>query len=293
VRIAWSVLNDIVYPENFDSLELLSSYYNLEKARKALSDFGLTTLPAKPAVAHAIITDELGLNPLGDGEIYFAPLGTFYLPAATPQAQVPASFNVGAVAHALGHEAVEELVWQGAPAPAPEYGPDHDPDWNSARHVARSMVEGIADYLGVAASEDPRWFDHSLQQGAAARALDTIRCSSPDMLEALPADDLPAYNPYALGTVLAGALWESSQAGVQLSAQGVLAALPVLGSRALAAQGKLTVGAVLDALVASADPARKADLCGLFYNRFLKLSVKSGDLPSCAQVTPTLHTECQ
>jgi hypothetical protein len=294
VQIAWSVLNDIVYPENFDSLELLSDYYNLEKARTALANWGSTTLPARLAVAHADIKDDSGLSPLADGELYYTPLATFYLPAATPRAQIPASFNVGAVAHALAHEAVEEQIWKGAPLAAPELGPDHDPLWNSARHIARSLAEGIADYLGVAVSEDPRWFDHSLQQGAATRALDTIRCSSPDMLEALPADDAQTpYDPYPLGTVLAGALWESSQSGVQLSAKGVLAALPDLGQRALAAQGKLTIGAILDALVLNADPQRKADLCGLFYNRFAKLSVKSGDLPACAQVTPVDHPECQ
>src|SRR5207244_171818 len=129
-------------------------------------------LPARPVVAHADIQDESGLSPLAEGELYYPPLATFYLPRPSPQAQVPASVNLGAVTHALAHEAIEELVWGGAPLPAPELGPDHDATWNSARHVARSMSEGIADFLGSAAANDPRWFDHSLQQVAATRALD-------------------------------------------------------------------------------------------------------------------------
>jgi hypothetical protein len=297
VHLAWSVIDDIVRPENFDSLELLSAYYNLEQARKQFAIFAPSLkLPAKPVVAHAAIADESGLSPLGLGELYYPPLAGFYLPRPGTQEQVPASMNLGAVAHALAHEAVEELVWGGAPVPAPELGADHDPLWNSARHVARSMTEGIADFLGSAATNDARWFDHSLQQVSATRALDQdpVPCSTPEMLEALPVDDArDGYNPYSLGTVLAAALWQSSLVGVQISATGVLAALPDIGARAQAAGGQLTVGAVLDALVANADVSRKPDLCGLFYNRFARLSLQSGDLPACAKVVPVSHPECQ
>jgi hypothetical protein len=297
VHLAWSVIDDIVRPENFDSLELLSAYYNLEQARKQFAIFAPSLkLPAKPVVAHAAIADETGLSPLGLGELYYPPLAGFYLPRPGTQEQVPASMNLGAVAHALAHEAVEELVWGGAPLPAPELGPAHDPLWNSARHVARSMTEGIADFLGSAATNDARWFDHSLQQTSATRALDQnpVPCSTPEMLKALPIDDLPdGYNPYPLGTVLAAALWQSSLVGVQISAAGVLAALPDIGARAQAAGGQLTAGAVLDALVANADASRKPDLCGLFYNRFAKLSLQTGDLPACAGVVPVSHPECQ
>jgi hypothetical protein len=296
VQLTWSLLNDIVYPENFDSLELLSAYYNLEQARKQFTIFlPSLKLPARPVVAHADIQDESGLSPLGLGELYYPPLGGFYLPRPSKQEQVPASVNLGAVAHALAHLAVEELVWAGAPLPAPELGPDRDVDWNSARHVARSMTEGIADFLGTAAANDARWFDHSLQQTAATRALDTTRCGSQEMLEALPANDdaLLPYDPYPLGTVLAAALWEASQSGPQILAAGVLRSLPDLGVRAKAAGGKLTVGEVLDALVAGADADRKPDLCGLFYNRFARLSLRSGDLPACLKIVPIAHPECQ
>ena len=292
VNLAWSILNDIVYPENFDSLELLSGYYNLEKARKTFAEYGLTDLPAMPIVAHAQLLDERGLSPIPAGELYYPPLATFYFPvSATPDGQLPLVFNLGAMAHALGHEAVSELAWGGTPVPAPELGP-HDAASNSSRHVSLSLAEGIADYLGVAVSQDPRWFDHSEQQRAATRALDTLRCSSPDMLQALPVDDEQVpYDPVPLGTVLAGALWESSQAGVQISAKGVFAALPDIGRKPQAGGGQLTVALVLDVLVARAADERKPDLCGLFLNRFAQLSITS--LPSCSGVTVAPHAECQ
>src|SRR6185503_1596236 len=44
VQLTWNTLNDIVYPEDFDSLELLSTYYNMEKARTAVADWGLGSL---------------------------------------------------------------------------------------------------------------------------------------------------------------------------------------------------------------------------------------------------------
>lgn len=292
VDLAWHVLNDIVYPENFDSLELLSAYYNLEKVRRAFSDWGLSQVPVRPIVAHASLLDDGGLSPLPQGELYYPPLATFYFPVpSTVDTQLPLVFNLGAMAHAVTHEAVAELVWGGTPVAAPELGPAHDPGWNSARHVARSMAEGLADYLGAAVSDDPRWFDHSEQQRATASALDTVRCSSPDMLQALPADDATVpYNPFPLGTVLAGSLQEASAAGVQVTAAGVLAALPEIASRAQAAGGKLVLAVVLDSLVHKAAPERKPDLCGLFANRFASMSI--GSLPSCSGVTPTVHQEC-
>lgn len=302
VDLTWSILNDIVYPENFDSLELLSSYYNLEKARKQLADWAPKdfTLLAKPVIAHSTLLDDNGLSPMGDGEIYYPPLAGFYLPAATPKAQVPAALNLGAVAHALGHEAFAELVWGGKPVAAPELGAAKDPDWNTARHVTRSMTEGIADYLGVAVSEDSRWFDHSLQQTADSRALDRVRCGDPSMLEALPAsDDSAPYDPYPLGTVLAGALWEATNltdSNVQTMAKGVLGVFSALKDRsaALAAPGQLTLAVVLDTIVTTADDTVKPNLCGLFFNRFAALSVRTGDLPACnAVVAITPDTLCQ
>lgn len=293
VNLSWSVLNDIVYPEDFASLELLSGYYNLEKARlKFQGDFGLATLPAMPIVAHAAVLDDGGLNPIATGELYYPPLATFFFPvASSSDAQLPLVFNPGAVAHALAHEAIAQLVWGGATVAAPETGPAKDPQWNSARHVARSMAEGLADYLGVATTEDTRWFYYSEQQRAATSALDVIRCGSPDMLQALPVDDgVAPYNPYPLGTVLAGALWEASQgSGVQTIAKGVLAALPDIGARVAGDASQLNVALVLDALAKAAAPDQKNELCGLFLNRFAKLSVTS--LPSCSAPVP--HQECQ
>ncbi len=292
VNLAWSVLNDIVYPEDFASLELLSGYYNLEKARGVFRDFGLTALPAMPIVAHASVLDDSGLNPVASGELYYPPLATFFFPVpSSTDVQLPLVFNPGAMAHALGHEAIAQLVWGGAPVAGPETGPANDPAWNSARHVARSMTEGLADYLGVAATGDPRWFDHSEQQRAAQSALDVLRCGTPDMLQALPVDDAVApYVPFPLGTVLAGALWEASQAsGVQTIATGVLLALPDIGARVAGDESQLNVALVLDALVKTAAPEQRNELCGLFLNRFARLSVTS--LPSCSAPVP--HQECQ
>ena len=286
VSVSWNVLNDIVYAEDFESLELISTYYNMEKARKGLADWGLASLPAKPIVAHAALADENGLPPLAAGELYYAPLATFYAPAATPQQQVPSALNLGAVAHALGHEAVEEMVWAGAPTPAPELGTS-----NAARHLARSLAEGIADYLGVAVSLDERWFDHSLQQEPASRALDQIHCSSPDMLYALAVDDAQTpYDPYPLGSVFAGALWELGSPHLQEISIGVLAALGDLGSKAAAAQGTLTIPVILDTLASHAPDDQRIALCGIFLNRFAQVGVKQADLPSCAKATP--RQEC-
>jgi hypothetical protein len=285
VEISWSVLGDIVYPDDFASLELLSTYYNMEKARAELASLGLTSLPVRTIIAHADLANENGVSPLPDGELYYAPMATFFAPATTPQQAVPPAFNLGAVVHALGHQAVEELVWGGAPLPAPEGGTD-----SRAKHIARSLAEGVGDYLGVAISDDPHWFDHSLQLEPAERALDQIHCSSPDMLDALPVDDSVApYDPYPLGSVIASALWEEASATTtQNTSRGVLTALTDLGTRA--ASG-LTLPVILDTLAAHAPDDQRAGLCGIFLNRFQQMGIKPTDLPSCGKAP--LLTECQ
>src|SRR5216110_2728246 len=108
----------------------------MEKARAELAILGLTTLPARQIIAHAELSDENGISPLRDGELYYEPMATFFAPATTAAQQVPPAFNLGAVAHALGHQAVEELVWGGAPLPAPESGTD-----GQAKRVARALAE--------------------------------------------------------------------------------------------------------------------------------------------------------
>ncbi|HUJ25758.1 MAG TPA: hypothetical protein VLW85_07055, partial [Myxococcales bacterium] len=263
----------------------------MEKARTALDGFGLTTLAVKPIVAHATITNEKGLSPLPDGELYYAPLATFFAPAATPLAQVPAAFNLGAVAHALGHEAIEELVWKGAVLPAPELAAGNDAATISARHVSRSMAEGISDYLGVSVADDPRWFDHSLQQDASTRALDSTHCGTPDMLSALSVDDAQApYDPYPLGSVIASCLWDEGSATTnQNTAKGVLQALPALGS--LTASG-LSLAVILDTLAANSPDEQRSDLCGILVNRFAPLQITVADLPTCGAITIVDHEEC-
>ena len=288
VELSWSVLNDIVYPEDFLSLELLSTYYNVEKARSLVQSRwpdGVQFPQARPVVAHADVQDEHGLSPLAAGELYYEPMATFFAPVTTAQQAVPPAFNLGAVVHAFGHQAVQEQVWGGVAVSAPEAGSDP-----AARHLARSLAEGIGDYLGVAVSGDPRWFDHSLQVDSAARALDQIQCSKPEWLAALAVPDASApYDPYPIGSLIAGALWEEASASTeQNTSRGVLSALGDIGTRA--ASG-LTLPIILDGLAAHSPDAQRADLCGLFLNRFAQLGITAADLPSCGK--PTQRTECQ
>ena len=287
VDLAWSELNGIVYPEDFQGLELLTAYFNLESSRSVVAGWGLAPLPAVPVVAHPAIADENGQPVLDEGELYLPALGSFYFPAASATSQLPPVFNLGAVGHALGHQLLQQMVWAGAPAPPPERSSARDGAANIARHLSRSLSEGIADYLGVAISQDPLWFEHSVQQTAAGRDLTVVRCGTTNMLDALAVDDSQVpYDPYPLGTVLAGALWESSQ-DLQISASGVLAALPAIGKTM---QSGLALAPVLDALAAAADDSRKKALCGLLLDRFRSLGIAS--LPSCAGGANPPGTSC-
>jgi hypothetical protein len=249
------------------------------------------SLPPQPIAAHAKLVNEKGLSPLAQGEIYYPPLATFYPPEATRAEQVPAALNLGAVAHALGHQAVEEEVWGGAPvAPAERLGSDAAS--LAAKHLARSIAEGIADYLGTVISANDAWQLQSLTQDAPARTLDQIRCGSPDMLDALSVDDaqLP-YDPYPLGAVLASSLYDEGTVTTQQNtARGLVAALPALGSLAKGAKPP-GLADYLNTIAANAPADQQPDLCGIFINRFAAVGLKDVELPACT--APVTHTECQ
>ena len=294
VDLSFNIANDLVYPEDYNSLELLTAYFNVEQARLKFTAWGGSPLQPALMVAHANIQDENGLNPVGDGELFYPPLGNWYLPASSDLAQLPLVFNLGAVAHALTHQAIAQIVWGGKPLPPAEVQTGKDAATLTARHVARSMTEGLADFFGVAVSSDPSWFNHSVQQTAAGRTLDQIRCSRADMLDALAVDDAQVpYNPYPLGSVIAGALWQVAQLDVPHFSPGVFAALPVMSHSAANNQGRLGLADVLDALAGSALAEYQPALCGLFLNRFRAVGITAANLPSCSgAATPPTDT-CQ
>lgn len=286
VDVAFNLSGNVAYPENLDSLQLVTAFYNLEQSRAAFNTWGLSGLPAALLVLGADVLDENGHAALGASEMYFQPLATHYLPTPRSTTQIPLAMNLGAMAHSLTHQAAALFAWGGAPVAPTDQGPARDPEWNAARHTARSMVEGLADFLAAAVTQDPQWLGHSDQQNAQARALDLLRCGSAEMLTALPLDDAQVpYDPYPLGTVLAASLWEASQGGQpDLVAQGALASLARLKTAAAAGGGKIGVADALEAIVAGSDADERAGLCGLFLDRFAALSVSS--LPSCNGVTP-------
>ena len=292
VDLSWNVVNDgLVYPENYTSLELLSAYANLELARAKFSTWG-QKLATAPVYAHTALLDDRGNSPLdySNGELYYPPLGAFFLPAPTVKAQLPLHFNLGAMAHGLALQAYQQVVWNLKPIDPAMLAPATDPDALSALHTGASVAQGIADFLGAAVSEDPRWFDHSVQQAAGSRGLDvfnsTFNCASGAMIKAL---DVPestiAYKPNPLGTVLAFCLWETlglcpDPTTIAKGARGALAALQGIGSAQSGNGGKLVLAAALNELVAAAASDLQPALCGSFHNRFALLLTKD-DLLAC------------
>lgn len=296
VSLSYNLLNDLVYPEDFLSLELLSAYVNVERARAAFTLWGVTSLAAAPLYAHTALEDQRGLSPLRAGEMFYPPLGAFFFPSAAEKAQqLPVHFNLGAMTHALAHQAVQAKAWGGKPRdPAPR-GTVNDAAAVVGRHVWAAVAEGIADFLGAAAGEDPRWFEKSLQQEAAARNLDQLRCGDAQMLAALEVEERtgqPAYDPYPLGTVLGAALWEASADGLKAVAIDTLAALGPLGAAAAQNEGKLSLAVALDTLVTAATDEHKPVLCGLLQDRFKSMSITALSACSGVAVSPPLET-CQ
>jgi hypothetical protein len=305
VALSWNVIGGIVYPEDYVSLELLTAYRNLERVRQQLATWGLPTLAGQttpvrlsvaPVYAHAAFSDPSGLYPLRESELYYPPLGAFFLPVPTVRSQLPLHFNLGAVAHGVALQLWQQVVWNQAPVDPEARLPVSDDDAVVGLHVGESISAGFGDFVGAAVTGDLNWLYHSLGQEATARSLDPQqgcdsppcpRCSRGDMLQALDVPDTrQLYDPYPLGTVLAFCLAETAgRTSLGDVAAKALGALPAIAVAQLGNGGKLTLAAALDAFVAAVGTSLQPALCGSFHDRFKNLSIGATDLPTCVGVT--------
>lgn len=205
---------------------LLSTYASLEKARQFLLSAGAEALPAP--VVQAVDQPEAGIG--------YAPQTDVLTVGSGPRgSRVAAALNAGAVARELARRQLRPLF-------------QAQPD----------AVEGIALFLGAAASSDPGYLSQSDAQGDPSGELDLAR---PLRRDAPRAD------------VLASALWAWGEAsGDPLSAsRAALAA-----ARALDRAVPADPAGVLSLVAAQLDGAERDQACAIFRAR-----LQGAAIPAC------------
>lgn len=289
VDFAWYEVDGIVHPEDFHSLNIATTYYNFEKAHLFFANLG-APLYELPVLYFPTMREGTAgaLEELHDNAFWDPVVRTFAVLPFQDVRELPMGMNLGVVAHEFTHAVFSARVFPGEGVPWIYARYFAEPDkWSPALNANRSINEGLADFFGATIANDPAFLRKSLSVFAEARRLDAARpkCMNRDLEESLQSMPHAQYDPYPVGSVLAGALWDAvAQAPDRREAfaRGLLDAMTKLGERAREKEDKLLLSEALDALAQGFIADLKPGACGILLDRF---RMSPTDIPTCAEST--------
>lgn len=199
--------NDGVWvPEDFDSLVMVSTYFNFELTREFFllagvvqSELAGTTTFYEPTL---IAYDAGGGRTFGfDNAAYVPCISSFLLFAGARLQDIPLGANPGVAAHEYSHLMFDRVL----------YGSDGTATAEPTDLVPASLLwalnEGLADFFGAAVLGDPNFAARSLTRSEA-----TTRNLVPGDVWRQSLEDLavdPSFpDPYPLGSVWGAFFWE-------------------------------------------------------------------------------------
>ena len=298
VTFLYAQSGGVLYPEDFDSLNEATTYYNFEKAFDYFASLGLTHQDLAPYPVY-YFPDFRRPNASGaltqakDNALFYPALKAFLVLPFDQLQALPLSMNLGVVAHEYTHAVTNAKLYQADSLPWPFQHDSSDPEWATVKHLLRSVDEGLADYFGANAVGDPRYLEHSLgHDESGPRDLAAQHCATPAMAAELPGAHDDLYDPYPLGSVLGGALWRTGQVvnDRQAIAEDVFGALVPLGIALQQASTSVDAALVVETLAAGIRASARPVACGLLLDRFAGLGVTRDRVPSCAKSTAPMPT---
>jgi len=292
VDFAYFESGGMIHPEDFDSLNIATTYYNFERSHLFFVDLNapLYGLPVQ-YFPHMVEGPSGALVEQTDNAFWDPVIRTFALLPFKSLDQLPLGMNLGVVGHEFSHAVFEQRVFpeDGVPWLYARYFTDplrYSPPLNAVR----ALGEGLGDFFGAAVSEDPAFLRKSVEPAAEARRVDPAqpRCATTQMLDDAKSMPHTKFDPYALGSVLSAVLWQSvsgSPTRIKAFGRGLVDGMTALGRdlKTWDTAGKeTTLIACLNTLASTFTGPEKAPVCGLLLDRFgLDLS----DLPNCDQPT--------
>ena len=205
VSLDYTVEDDVIHPLSFDSMAMLSMYYNFEKVLEYwrdnlnldLADFGKRRLFYDPDIAASStfgsISGTIKLN-----AAFLPGVRDFWFFKTSPLEKVPFKMNLAILAHEFSHGVFDYIF----------AGPDasfYDSESQMASFQLSGINEGVADYNAwmVTGREDE--FVESLEQFAKERVL-PVSWNSKDLIDG--GEQICTGSYYCKGSVLASALYE-------------------------------------------------------------------------------------
>lgn len=311
-RASYVQQEDVLWPADFHSWNMATTYYNFQQAFDYFQQ--VVNVPAEQLTDNTVFyfpdftLKDQSPNPVKDNALFFPPIQAFVVLPFEQLQKVPLSMNPGVIAHEFSHRVFNRLAFQGQSVPEPFN------TWagflqTPALNLLKAMDEGLADYHAVGASCqsaygcDPRFMEASFDNSATEPIVDdrdmslSNKCLTEALWTQFQTYDVTRFinagAQYELGTVLASALYHAGESGgaatrVELE-RAVVATYAdddpnthdireLIASNLTNPQG-FTLAAVANAFVEHvSDTPLKVELCNQFMDH---LQIPRDQMPDC------------
>jgi hypothetical protein len=218
----------VLWPSDFHTWNMVTTYYNFEKAFEYFQQAydGKPTddlLGSRVYYFPAFVLSEVSVNPLKDNALFFPPIRGFGILPFESLAKVPLSINLGVVGHEFSHRVFNKKVYGGRSIPdpivrwAPGVGASASPQVN----LLKSLDEGLADYhaYGISCASEFGCTSRYLASSLDERTTDARDFAKPDrcltgtLNDALTSTGVGDFTgkglEYNVGTVIAAAVYQA------------------------------------------------------------------------------------
>lgn len=311
-RASYVQKDDVLWPADFSSWNLVTTYYNFQQAFDYWRD--VVNVPSEELTGSTVYffpeftLKDQSPNAQEDNALFFPPIQGFVVLPFNQLQKVPLSMNPGVIAHEFSHRVFNQRAYAGQSVPQPFN------EWSGlfqtpGLNLLKSIDEGLADYHAVGASCqsaygcDPRFLAASFDASGTNSIVDQrdMSLANKCMTEALWTQyqtyDVDTFSSagvqYLLGTVFASALYHAGESQgpasrVELE-RAVLATytdttpatpgIRELITKYLTTPTGFTLGVVANAFVQHVtDTPLKVELCNQFMDH---LQISRDEMPDC------------
>jgi hypothetical protein len=230
VKASYIEQDGVLWPADFHTWNMVTTYYNLERAFDYFQNVG--NIPAadfkEPVTTYyfpEFVIADVDKDPLNDNALYFSVMKSFLVLPFDKLQRAPLAINAGIIAHEYSHRVFNLKAYNGAPFPeALSLWSSSSP--SPGANILKSFDEGLADYhaYGTTCRStkgcDTRFLAPSFHDGDFARIPGdrdlavTNRCMTAALRDQLGNQGLAEFSgkEYQVGTLLASALFQAGEA---------------------------------------------------------------------------------
>ncbi|RKH62431.1 hypothetical protein [Corallococcus llansteffanensis] len=226
---------DVLWPADFHSWNMVTSYYNLERANEYFRTVGnVKTADFEPVPTlyyfPEFILAQTSKDPARDNAIFYPVLQSFMVLPFDQIQRAPLPLNAAVMAHEYGHLVFNRLAYatQSLPVALSTWAQESP---SPGANILKAIDEGLADYHAYGATCrstsgcDPRFLATSFDGGPFSAVTDERdlsrgdRCMTALLYTNMYNQDLGSWsgagNEYKVGTLLATALYQAGRSSGQ------------------------------------------------------------------------------